>query len=196
MRRLIYCIIPALVIAVLTAVAPFYHSCRELYNDVLRVHILANSDSAADQSLKLAVRDRVVAECAAYYDGCADKEQARDITRAHLSDIERIARDEIAARGFDYPVTARVEEAYFNTRCYENFTMPAGRYEALRLSIGDAAGGNWWCVIYPSLCVGAASGGRMQEELNDGEYRVVTADRLDFRFRIVEWFESILNWFR
>ena len=110
MRRWFNCMIPALVIAVLITTAPFYDACRELSDDVLRVHIVANSDSAADQSLKLAVRDRVVAECAAYYDGCESKEQAREITLAHLEEIERIAGEEVRAHGFDYPVSAEVDE--------------------------------------------------------------------------------------
>ena len=188
--------IPALVIAVLLATAPFYDSCRELYDDVLRVHIVPHSDSAADQSLKLAVRDRVVAECAACYDGCDSKERAAAITAAHLSEIERAAEDEIRSRGFDYPVTAEMDEMYFDTRFYEDFTMPAGCYEALRLRIGAGAGSNWWCVIYPTLCFGAASGEQMQTALSDGEYRVATSDRTEFRFKIVEWFEGFLSWFR
>lgn len=188
--------IPALVIAVLLGAAPFYDSCRELYSDVFRVHILANSDSAADQSLKLAVRDRVVAECADRFDGCTGKEQALEITLAHLDEIERIAQDEVRARGFDYTVTAEVDEMYFDTRYYENFTMPAGQYDALRLNIGDAGGSNWWCVIYPTLCIGASCSDRMHDSLSEGEYRVVTADKPDFRFKIVEWFEGFLNWFR
>lgn len=188
--------IPALVIAVLMATAPFYDGCRELTDDVLRVHIIANSDSAADQSLKLAVRDRVVQECSVYYDGCESKEQAREITGAHLSDIERIAEDEVRRHGFDYPVTAELDEMYFDTRAYDDFTMPAGRYEALRLRIGAGEGQNWWCVIYPTLCIGAACRDTMHEDLSSGEYRVVSSDRTDFRFKIVEWFEGFLNWFR
>ena len=185
--------IPALAIAVLMAVAPFFDSCKELYDNVLRVHIIANSDSAADQSLKLAVRDRIVRDCAEYYNDCDSKEKAMDITAAHLSDIEAAAADEIRKRGFDYPVKAEVSEAYFNTRYYDGFTMPAGWYDALRLKIGSASGSNWWCVIYPSLCVGAACSDKLEDELSEGEYRVVTSDRLDFRFKVVEYFESIMN---
>jgi len=189
-------LIPAVMIAILIAVIPFYCSCEELYDDVLRVHILANSDSAADQSLKLAVRDRVVSECAAYYDGCSDKASAMRITRAHLGEIERIAADEIRSHGFDYPVSAAVGESYFHTRYYERFTMPAGWYDALRLTIGEGGGANWWCVMYPTLCVGAACEDKMEVQLSGNEYRVVTCDRLDFRFKVVEYVEDVLNWFR
>ena len=187
--------IPALVIAVLMATAPFYDACRELSDDVLRVHIIANSDSAADQSLKLAVRDRIVAECAAYYDGCESKEEARTITEAHLDDIEHIAADEVLRRGFNYSVTAEVDEMYFDTRYYEDFTMPAGVYEALRVKIGAAQGQNWWCVIYPTLCLGAACRDAA-EKLDEGENRVIRTDKTDFRFKVVEWFEGFLNWLR
>ena len=194
MKRLFNVMIPAL--AVMIAVVPFFNSSRELYNDVLRMHILANSDSAADQSLKLAVRDRVLRDFSGYYDGCNDKESALEMTRGHLADIEKAAADEIRKRGFDYPVSATVGETYFNTRYYGGFTMPAGWYDALRLRIGEAEGQNWWCVMYPAVCVGAACEEKLEENLNEGEYRVVTSDRFDFRFKIVEYFEDFLNLFR
>ena len=187
--------IPALVIAVLMAAAPFYDACRELRSDVLRVHIVAHSDSAADQSLKLAVRDRVVEECAAFYQDCGSREEARAVTAARLRDIERIAEDEVRRQGFDYPVTAALDEMYFDTRYYEDFTMPAGRYEALRLTIGAAEGQNWWCVIYPALCIGAACRDATAQ-LDADENRVIRTDKTDFRFKLVEWFEGFLNWFR
>ena len=174
---------------------PFFDSCANLSRDVMRIHILAASDSAADQSLKLCVRDRIVGQCSAYYEDCASKEEAMEVTRERLGEIEAAAADEIRRRGFCYPVRAEVGEAYFNTRYYDDFTMPAGWYDSLRVIIGDGEGGNWWCVLYPSLCVGAA-GGRLREQLDSGEYRVVTADRLDCRFKIVEVFEDIAGWFR
>lgn len=160
------------------------------------MHILANSDSAADQSLKLSVRDRVLAECSRYYDGCADKDGAIAVTRGHLSEIEDLANDEIRAQGFSYSVSAEITQADFDTRYYGDFTMPAGRYDALRLTIGDGGGKNWWCVLYPSLCVGAACEDEMQKHLDDGEYRVVTSDRFDFRFKLVEVYESVRGWLR
>ena len=191
MRKLFTVMIPAVAIAVLAAAAPFFDSCAELYDDVLRVHIIANSDSAADQSLKLAVRDRILDEFSAYFDDCAAKAEAERITADHLDEIELAAEDEIKQRGFDYPVDAEVSEMYFNTRYYDDFTLPAGRYDALRLRIGEGEGSNWWCVMYPSLCVGAACRDKMSEQLTEGEYRVVTSDRLDFRFKIVEYFEEL-----
>ena len=180
----------------MAAVIPFVNSCKELSDDVLRVHILANSDSAADQSLKLAVRDRVLEHCSAYFDDCEDKNEAVAVTGDRLDEIEEVAQNEIRRQGFDYNVKAEVGQAYFNTRYYDDFTMPAGWYDSLRLTIGDGGGQNWWCVMYPALCVGAASEDKMKEDLNEGEYRVVTSDQVDFRFKLVEYWEEFRNLFR
>ena len=196
LKRLFTALIPALIIAFLFGTIPFVNSCQELSDDVLRVHILANSDSAADQSLKLAVRDAVLAHCSAYYDDCEDKNEAMAVTRDHLTEIESVARRTIRSRGFDYSVTAQVGQAYFNTRYYDEFTMPAGWYDSLRLTIGDGGGQNWWCVMYPALCVGAATEDKLKEDLDDGEYRVVTSDQVDFRFKLVEYWNEFCNLFR
>ncbi len=196
LKKLLTILALSLAFAGMMAVAPFYDSCRDLSDDVLRVHILPNSNSAVDQELKLRVRDRVLRDCSAYYDGCEDKEEAMRITRDHLGEIERSAQQEVRACGFDYPVHAEVLKMYFNTRYYEGFTMPAGYYSALRLTIGEGKGDNWWCVMYPELCVGAASAEKLSEDLSDGEYRVVTCDQLDFRFKLVEYYEGFLNLFR
>lgn len=188
--------IPAMMIAFIVAVIPFFNSCQELSEDVMRVHILANSDSAADQSLKLSVRDRVLEHCSAYFDDCEDKNEAMAVTEDHLDEIEKVAEKEIRDQGFDYSVKAEVGQAYFNTRYYDEFTMPAGWYDSLRLTIGEGGGKNWWCVMYPALCVGAATDDKMKEDLSDGEYRVVTSDKVDFRFKIVEYWEDLCNLFR
>lgn len=196
MRKLFSILIPALIIAFLATVVPFFNSSKELSEDVMRIHILANSDSAADQSLKLSVRDRVLAHCSAYFDDCEDKNEAMEVTREHLDEIETVAEQEIRDRGFDYGVKAEVGQAYFNTRYYDDFTMPAGWYDSLRLTIGEGGGKNWWCVMYPALCVGAACENKMKEDLSDGEYRVVTSDKVDFRFKLVEYWEDFCNLFR
>lgn len=196
MKKYIHLFVASVIIAGMLLCLPFVNSCEDLTNDVLRVHILANSDSAADQSLKLSVRDRVVRECSGYYRGCSGKEEALAVTQAHLDEIEAIAADEIRRHGFSYPVRAEIGEMYFNTRYYENFTMPAGRYDALRLTIGSGKGRNWWCVMYPALCVGSACDSEMRDSLDEGEYEVVTSDQVDFRFKLVEIWQEMRGWFR
>lgn len=196
MKKYIHLLVMSVILSGMLLTLPFFDSCEELYGDILRIHILANSDSAADQSLKLAVRDRVLSECSGWYDGCDNKEEALAITRERLPEIEAAAQREIEKRGFGYTVRAEVAQTDFDTRYYEGFTMPAGRYDALRLTIGKGGGKNWWCVMYPALCVGAASGGELRDKLDDGEYRVVTAEKFDCRFKLVEYFESVRGWFR
>lgn len=196
MKKYISILFVSILCSAMLLTIPFFDSCADLSEDVLRVHIIADSDSAADQSLKLCVRDRVVSECSVYYEGCSGKAEALMITKERLPEIETAAADEIRRHGFSYPVRAEVGEMYFNTRYYDDFTMPAGWYDSLRLTIGRGEGRNWWCVLYPTLCVGAACDNKMRDQLDSGEYRVVTADKLDYRFKAVEIFEDIAGWFK
>ena len=181
----------AMVLSVILSLIPFQNSCKELYNDVFRIHIIPNSNSAFDQSLKLSVRDAVLSEISPLYDEAENKADAMRITRESLPLIENTANKVVRESGADYTVTAGIENTYFNTRYYENFTMPAGYYDALKLTIGKGRGDNFWCVMYPALCVGAATRDRLSEDLNEGEYQVVTSDDLEFRFKIVEYYERL-----
>ena len=127
---------------------------QELSDRVVRLHVLANSDSEEDQALKLRVRDRVLAYVEPLLEGSADRREAEALLRGRLLELERVAGEEIRAAGYDYRVEARLEDTSFPTREYEGFTLPAGKYLALRLVIG--AGRNWWCVVFPPLCAAAA----------------------------------------
>lgn len=129
---------------------------QELSDRVVRLHVLANSDSEEDQALKLKVRDRVLAYTEPILEGSADRREAEALLRGQLLELERVAQEEIRANGYDYEVSARLEDTAFPTREYEGFHLPAGRYLALRLVIGEGAGKNWWCVVFPPLCAAAA----------------------------------------
>lgn len=119
---------------------------------VVRLHVLANSDSDADQKLKLMVRDRVL-ECAKIFLQDAD---SADETKAeileNLDALKKAAEDEIQKQGYAYPVKVKLENCYFPMKSYGDCTFPAGNYDALRVCIGKAEGRNWWCVLYPNLC--------------------------------------------
>ena len=130
---------------------------KELAGSVIRFHILANSDSAEDQELKLAVRDRVLARAEELYPRDATLEQAQAALEGHLNLLAAAGREAVEERGYDYPVAASLEECWFPTREYEGFALPAGEYVALRVTIGEGRGRNWWCVAFPPLCLGAAS---------------------------------------
>ena len=142
--------------------AAFAEDCAFVRENSVRLHIVAHSDSEADQDLKLALRDAILEAYSARLAGEASG-AAADMARALCSEMAESARRFIGERGFDYPVSVSVVEMYFGTTHYEAFTMPAGIYTALRLEIGEAAGKNWWCVMYPPLCIPAASEGQAAE---------------------------------
>lgn len=123
---------------------------------VFRLHILANSDSDSDQKLKLAVRDEVLRETAYLFENNISAEEAASAAEAHLDEIKAAAERVVAESGKDYKVNCEVTEMRFDSRVYGDITMPAGEYSALRITIGEAAGKNWWCVMFPPLCIPAA----------------------------------------
>ncbi len=129
---------------------------RELADRVVRLHVLANSDSEEDQALKLTVRDRILEVAEPVLEVSADQEEARAALEAALPQLEQTAEETIAAAGYDYAVTASLEETEFPTREYDGFSLPAGEYLALRVVIGAGEGQNWWCVVFPPLCAAAS----------------------------------------
>jgi stage II sporulation protein R len=130
---------------------------RELADSVIRFHVIANSDSEADQALKLAVRDRVLEEAQDLYPEDATLEEAQAALEGHLNALAAAGRTVVEEQGYDYPVAATLEDCWFPTKEYEGFALPAGSYTALRVTIGEGKGQNWWCVAFPPLCLGAAS---------------------------------------
>lgn len=144
----------------------FSTQCDDIRGRVLRLHILANSDSTADQQLKLNVRDKILAQSSELFIAAKTKEQAEDNVRTKLPEITKIAQDEVEKEGYSYTVKAALVHMYFTTRTYGNITLPAGDYDAVRITIGEAKGHNWWCVLYPSLCLPAAET-TQNKELND-----------------------------
>ena len=130
---------------------------QELADSVIRFHVIANSDTEEDQALKRAVRDRVLEEAEGLYPEGATLEQAQAALEGHLNTLAAAGRAVVEEQGYDYPVSARLEDCWFPTKEYEDFALPAGNYTALRVTIGEGKGQNWWCVAFPPLCLGAAS---------------------------------------
>ena len=142
---------------------------REMSQKVLRFHVLANSDSQADQALKYAVRDRVGTMMAEKLQNVDSLEESTDVVTENLQEIETCAAKVIGENGYDYPVHAALETCAFPEKSYGDYTFPSGTYEALRVVIGSGEGHNWWCVMYPNLCfansmyeVDSASGEKMR----------------------------------
>ena len=156
-----------LIAMMISPLADFGVRCDGVREEVLRLHILANSDSQEDQALKLQVRDAILEELGPELGAAKDLEDARRIAGENLSRVEEIARRTIAAAGRDDPVRAQTVRMYFDTRTYGEATLPAGEYEALRVTIGEAKGHNWWCVMFPPLCIPAAAQAGGEEEVQE-----------------------------
>ena len=153
-----------------------------LSDQVIRLHVLANSDSEADQALKLRVRDRILAEAEELFVPGAGRAETEELLRAHLYDLAAAGAEVVGEAGYSYPVTASlVHDYWFPTKTYTDFALPAGAYTALRIEIGAGGGQNWWCVLYPGLCRAACGGYALPEE-ND----LVCGDYI-LRLRFVDW---------
>lgn len=188
----------ALAVCLSLSMLGFYGRCRQVQSSVVRLHILANSDSREDQALKMQVRDAVVAAAAGWMDGADDREEALAIAREKLPQLQAVAQQTVTAAGYDYPVTATVCDMYFTTRQYDTVTLPAGQYDAVRFQIGEGAGKNWWCVVFPPMCLGAVTDPTsLRDVLDPEEQAVVTGQRRYIvQFKIVEWWESLCRFFQ
>lgn len=127
-----------------------------LNEEILRLHVVANSDSEEDQAVKLKVRDAVIGELEQVMNGLSDKEEAEQIVKEKLQDLQKAANAVLDAEGFSDRAIVTLTAEEFPTRFYDTFTLPAGIYDSLRITIGEGEGHNWWCVVFPSLCVPAA----------------------------------------
>lgn len=193
MKLIVKSLCTAFIIAVIYSVIPFQAQCENISNDVFRLHVLANSDSEYDQSIKLKVRDKVLEYSEDMFKNAASKEQAESLTAENLTNIEQIANNELKRLGCNYTAKAEIKNMYFATREYSAYTLPSGMYDALRITLGKGEGHNWWCVMYPSICLSAASEReeRAKTAYSDSEYKIVTNEQPEYKFRIVELFEQL-----
>lgn len=155
--RFDWAVLFGIVLSVMLAnISVFGRECAQVRGDVVRLHILANSDSGYDQSLKLRVRDRILAQVGGVFSMSQSQADAKAAAVASLPEIEAAARAALLEAGCDAPVHAEVCRMYFTTRQYDDLSLPAGVYDAVRVTIGAGAGHNWWCVMYPPICLPAA----------------------------------------
>ena len=175
------------------------HSEAAIYDNVLRLHVLANSDSSADQALKLEVRDRILRETATLFKDCKTKDEAREAVENNLDKIREIAEQTVREAGYEYGVSVSLGEEEYPTKNYEECCFPAGEYLSLRVMIGEAEGENWWCVLFPPLCIDAAGESRevfAEVGLTDEQYSFITeTDNAQYkvRFKLLEVIEGALS---
>ena len=184
----------SLIISVLiSSVSSLSGACKNIRENVLRLHIIANSDSEEDQRVKLLVRDELLNIGSELFDGTTDTKNA--VSKA-ISENERLteaAQRVLSENGFDYGVKIEVGQSRFPTREYENVTLPAGEYTAVRVILGEGQGHNWWCVMFPPMCLGAAGSSASLGDVlsSDAEELVSSGKRYEIKFKIVEWYENI-----
>ena len=185
----------------LTLTAGLWSSASQsaLADRVLRLHVVANSDSETDQALKLQVRDAVLVQAAPLLDGLRDPGEAEAALLPHLDALAAAGESVLAQAGCHDAVSVSVEDQWFPTRNYATFSLPAGNYRALRVVIGEGRGQNWWCVVFPPLCLAsvteevaetAADSGLTDDQISlitgqDGQYVL--------KFRIIEWWQELMQ---
>lgn len=172
----------------------------DLSKSVFRLHVIANSDSDEDQSLKLQVRDKLLDYMNSITANVSSKDDAIKIAQDHQKDFQIIAEQTILDKGYSYPVTVEIGNYEFPTKHYGDITLPSGYYDALRVKIGDACGHNWWCVMFPPLCfvdvtsgiVPESSKDQLKENMSSEDYSIISNDNslTEFKLKIVELFKN------
>ena len=157
---------------------------------LVRLHVVAVSDDEYEQALKLRVRDAVLEYISPALEGADDAEAAKAIIGEQLEGVAQAARS--AAEGREVTVSLRRES--FPTRQYEGFTLPAGEYDSLRVILGEGQGHNWWCIVFPPVCVSAAEADRLQEVMAPEDLKIITEDEgYELKFKIVELWGELKN---
>lgn len=172
----------------------FAEDYRDITQTVFRLHVLANSDSEEDQSLKLKVRDAVLEENSDIFEDCKSAEEAAAAAREHIDEIKSSAEKVLAENGAGYGAECGIAKMRFDDRVYGDMTMPAGEYLALRVTLGDAEGKNWWCVMFPPLCLPAVSGEAAEEVFSPEELDILEdRESYECRFYFLELLEKLRN---
>lgn len=175
---------------------------NNISNSVFRLHVIANSDSDEDQKLKYIVRDNLIQYMNTLTKNITSKEDAIKIAKEHEQDFYNIAVKTIKDNGYDYDVKIEIGNSYFPTKYYGDISLPAGYYDALKVEIGESAGQNWWCVMFPPLCFVDMSTGivpdeskqTMKDNLPEEEYALISESNnnsnLSFKFKLIEFFSK------
>jgi len=181
-----------------------YQAVEAISSQVVRFHVLPNSNSEDDQALKVTVKERVLEQYREILLGASSIYEARTFLNANLAEIEQFAQNIVLNQGFNYPVRVSLASSRFPTKEYGSITLPAGMYESLRIDIGDSVGANWWCVMFPPLCFVDVTRGEIHPDdkeslrdlLSESEFALLDNSIREsdpivrVRFRIVEWWQE------
>ncbi len=174
----------------------FENDCEDIRQSVLRLHVVASSDTTEDQQLKLKVRDALLEKGADIFTENDSLIMAEEKVKNSLDVLKETAESTVRESGYTYPVDVELTKSYFPTRQYENITLPAGSYNAVKVIIGEGEGKNWWCVMFPPLCLPAASENeaKLSDVLNEKGMDIVTGEKkYEVRFWIVEKYQELVK---
>lgn len=200
-RKLRICIFPItlLIVALLfTAARALYIQQHELSNKLVRLHVIANSDSDYDQEMKLYVRDAVNNYLSELLTDCNNRENAINILSANNDNIRTVAQNAAINYGSDYSVEVKLSDEYYPTRQYDTFSLPAGKYSSLQIKIGNGNGQNWWCVVFPPICTASVTDESFTEmDFSSEEVNLITSDdeNIILKFKLFEYLSAINNLF-
>ena len=168
------------------------HGEEAIYNSVIRLHVIAASDSDSDQALKLKVRDAVLSGLSTLSEGCSSKSEAEEKLASQLDEIRAVALETLAAEGCDCQVSVSLGKEKYPQKSYDGVCFPAGEYTSLRIVIGEGEGKNWWCVLFPQLCLAGAKNAEaafVEVGLTPEQYSVITETdepKYKLRFKIID----------
>lgn len=182
-------------ITAFTYFVPFFKKSFDISNDVLRLHIIANSDLSVDQNVKLKVRDAVLTAMSDKFSNSKSLDDTLNIANKNKEYIKNVADNELEKYGVEYGANVEVKKEYFNTRSYNDVTLPAGCYNSVVITLGNGVGKNWWCVMYPAICLPQVSDTELDKVLDDDEMSVISNSKYDVRFKIVEVYEKVKSFF-
>ena len=170
-----------------------------LADRVLRLHVIANSDSDSDQARKLLVRDAVLAQAAPLLEGVEGRREAEEALAPHLDELARAGAEALARTGTPDRVSVTLADQWFPTKEYGDFSLPAGQYRALRVTIGEGRGRNWWCVVFPPLCLASVSEESVETAaegaLSEDQIALITGQDGGYvlKFRLIEWWQELMG---
>ena len=189
-------ILIALIICGILNINSFSKECDNIRDKMLRMHVIANSDTEEDQKLKLKVRDAVLIAGENIFYGTVTAENAVKMISPEIETLKNAALKVVSEEGYDYDVNVSVEKEYFSARTYNGqVTLPAGYYMAVKVVIGEGNGQNWWCVMFPPMCLpGAETECEISEFLTEKENEIVTMpEKFEFKLKIIEIFDKIFR---
>ena len=196
MRKTFTALITLLILTLFIAIVPT-EAQGEIYEDTVRLHIIANSDSEADQTLKLKIRDKLLEKYASELKKYKSKTEAEGALEELIGEIESDVKEWIHDEGYEYSAKVTLSEEWYETREYGDFSLPCGYYTSLRVLLGDAGGQNWWCVMYPPMCLDIALADTDADDavLNytDEEIHLIKSKKYNVKFKALEIFSSLFS---